>query len=52
MTRTEHRGKGNFKKNHSNTGESKSQIDRNEFDKQRTDYWEKEWDNGRFDNLK
>ena len=30
MTRTQHRGVGNFKKNHSNVGTEKSKINRNE----------------------
>jgi len=34
MTRTDHRGKGNFKKNHPNTGQQKSQINRSQFNKQ------------------
>jgi hypothetical protein len=51
MTRTDHRGKGNYKKNHSNTGQDKSKIDRGEFDKQRRNYWNDQWDQGRFDNI-
>jgi hypothetical protein len=39
MTRTEHRGKGNFKKNHSNTGQQPSKIDRNAADKARREHW-------------
>ena len=34
MTRTDHRGKGNFKKNHPNTGQKPSTLDRNESSKQ------------------
>ena len=52
MTRTDHRGKGNYKKNHPNTGKSPSKIDRSRFKKQRNEHWKREWDNGRFDNLK
>ena len=51
MTRTDHRGGGNYKKNHQNTGESSSQISRSDFAKQRKDHWKKEWDNGRFGKL-
>jgi RHS repeat-associated protein len=50
MTRTNHRGAGNFKKNHANTGQEKSLIDRSEFNQQRKEYWKKEWDSGRFGN--
>lgn len=52
MTMTEHRGKGNFKKNHPNTGQSPSKIDRDKFDKIRKEHWQKEFDSGRFDHLK
>lgn len=48
MSRTQHRGKGNFKKNHPNTGQKPSKIDRTVWKKQRTDYWKGEWDRGRF----
>lgn len=51
MTRTDHRGKGNYKKNHPNTGQKPSTVDRAESSKQHTDYWKKEHDSGRFDNL-
>jgi len=50
-TREEHRGQGNFKKNHPNTGQEPSKIDRKEWKKQQKDYWKKEWDEGRFDDL-
>lgn len=40
MTRTEHRGKGNYKKNHPNKGQSK--IDRKRHAKQRREIWKKE----------
>jgi RHS repeat-associated protein len=49
MTRTDHRGAGNFKENHSNTGQLPSQIDRKAFGDEREDYWNWEWDNGRWD---
>jgi RHS repeat-associated protein len=52
MTRTEHRGKGNFGKNHSNTGQSPSEVDHGSaWDKQRFEYWAREWDSGRFEGL-
>jgi RHS repeat-associated protein len=50
-TRTEHRGKGNFQKNHQNTGQSPSAVDRAEFNKMREEHWKSEWDRGRFDQL-
>jgi hypothetical protein len=40
---------GNYKKNHPNTGQSASTVDRVEFDKMREEHWEQEWDSGRFD---
>jgi hypothetical protein len=39
MSQTEHRGGENFKKNHPNTGQEPSQIDRSQFRKQREQYW-------------
>jgi hypothetical protein len=51
MTRTEHRGKDNFKNNHDNTGQEPSKIDRGKFNQERRDYWNKEWDSGRFKGL-
>jgi len=51
MTRTDHRGGANYKKNHSNTGQNPSKIDRKTFSKQRTKHWKKEWDSGRFGNI-
>jgi len=51
MTRTDHRGPGNFSENHDNTGQSPSLIDRETFAAERRAYWAKEWDNGRFDKL-
>ena len=38
----EHRGKGNFKKNHPNLGQP-NQIDRKEFEKAKKEYWKKEY---------
>ena len=51
MTRTDHRGPGNFARNHANTGQAPSQIDRTAWKLERTKYWESEWDNGRFDDI-
>lgn len=51
MTRTEHRGKGNFSANHSNTGQEPSKIDRTEWKKEQRAYWTEEWDNGRFEDV-
>ena len=51
MTRTDHRGKGNYKKNHPNTGQKPSTVDRTESSKQHRDHWKQEYDSGRFDNL-
>lgn len=50
MTRTDHRLGDNFKKNHPNTGQDPSQIDRKAWRKEQKDYWRNEWDNGRWDN--
>jgi len=51
MTRTDHRLGDNFKKNHSNTGQEASQIDRSAWRKEQKDYWKNEWDSGRFDDM-
>jgi hypothetical protein len=48
MTQTDHRGKGNFNKNHNNTGQKPSEIDRSQWRQQQRDYWKREWDSGRF----
>jgi hypothetical protein len=48
MTRTDHRGTGNFGANHPNTGQSPSLIDRAEFAKERLEHWASEWDSGRW----
>ncbi|ONI86988.1 hypothetical protein ALI144C_10125 [Actinosynnema sp. ALI-1.44] len=48
LTMTEHRGKGNFRRNHPNTGQTPSKIDRKLFEVQKRRYWEAEWDSGRF----
>ncbi|MEQ1823299.1 MAG: HNH/ENDO VII family nuclease [Fimbriimonadaceae bacterium] len=45
MSRTDHRLGGNFKKNHQNTGQSRSKINRPEFDKVREKFWQDWWDN-------
>ena len=49
MTQTDHRGGNNFKENHSNTGQSQSNIDRKEFKEKKKEHWRKKWDSGRFD---
>jgi hypothetical protein len=41
MTREQHRGPGNFSKNHKNTGQQPSKIDRGKFKKEREAYWKK-----------
>jgi RHS repeat-associated protein len=45
MTRTEHRGKGNYKKHHDTA--KKSEIDREKANSDRREYWKDEWDSGR-----
>jgi len=40
LTRTDHRSKGNYKKNHPKKGPS--EIDRNQHAKERKDYWKKQ----------
>jgi hypothetical protein len=47
-TATDHRGGGNFKKKHPNTGQEPSKIDRKAWRKEQKDYWKNEWDSGRF----
>lgn len=47
-TREDHRGGENYKKNHTNTGQEKSKIDRGTFKKQREQHWQSEWDKGRW----
>ena len=49
MTRTDHRGKGNFVRNHENVGQEPSAIDRAAWAKERRQYWEQEWDQGRWE---
>jgi len=44
MTREQHRGKGNFAKNHPNTGQRPSKIDRGAARKARHDFWKGIWD--------
>ena len=51
LTRTDHRGKGNYKKNHPNTGQKPSTVDRTESSQQHRQHWENEWDADRFDDL-
>lgn len=51
LSRTDHRGKGNFKDNHPNTGQEPSKIDRREWRRMVDEYWREEWDRGRFKKL-
>ena len=48
MTQSDHRGGDNFRKNHENTGQAPSQIDRSSARKKRRDHWNREWDSGRW----
>ena len=48
-TREDHRGGENYKKNHTNTGQENSKIDRGTFKKQREQHWQTEWDKGRWE---
>ena len=41
MTRTDHRGGANYKKNHPNTGQKPSQINRSQFNKIREYHWQR-----------
>ncbi len=41
MTLNDHRGRGNFKKNHTNTGQQKSKVDRNKAASDRRAHWNK-----------
>jgi|WetSurMetagenome_2_1015567.scaffolds.fasta_scaffold24023_7 hypothetical protein len=47
-TRTDHRLGENYKKNHPDS-HAPSKVDRAEFNKQKKEYWSKEYDKGRFD---
>ncbi len=51
MTRAEHRGQGNFKANHPNTGQKPSKVDRAEAREQHAAHWEDAWDAGEFEHL-
>lgn len=42
MTQTDHRGGDNYAKNHQNTGQGKSQVNRSDLAKQRHRYWKKQ----------
>jgi RHS repeat-associated protein len=42
MTQTQHRGKGNFTQNHQNTGQKRSQVNRNQAAKTRRQHWKNE----------
>ena len=48
MHPSDHRYGQNYKQNHSNYNEP-SKIDRKEFRKWKREYWENEWDGGRWD---
>ncbi|RKZ74785.1 MAG: hypothetical protein DRR19_29835 [Candidatus Parabeggiatoa sp. nov. 1] len=48
MTQTDHRGGENYSKNHQNTGNSPSKIDRQAWRKEQKKYWKNEWDSGRW----
>jgi hypothetical protein len=52
LTRTDHRGPGNFSENHENTGQEPSKIDRNKTRREHTQHWRDEWDRGRFKKMK
>jgi len=41
LTRTDHRGEGNFTKNHTNTGQQRSKVNRNQAAKDRRAHWKK-----------
>jgi RHS repeat-associated protein len=47
MTQTDHRLGENFKKNHPNTGQAPSKIDRKAADKARRDHWKKKANEGK-----
>lgn|SRR5262249_48423722 len=47
MTRTDHRGAGNYSRNHDNTGQRPSTVDRAESRAEHRDYWGEQWDSGR-----
>lgn len=49
MHPSDHRYGENYKKNHPNYN-SKSRIDRTQFREWKKEYWEQEWDNGRWNN--
>ena len=49
MHPSDHRYGANYKNNHPNYN-SKSKIDRTQFRKWKQEYWENEWDNGRWNN--
>ena len=51
MGQKEHRGQGNDKRNHPNKNKE-TKIDRKKFNKQRRDYWKKEYDSGRFGDIR
>jgi hypothetical protein len=42
MTREAHRGKGNFTKNHTNTGQKPSKVNHSKFATQRQQHWKRQ----------
>lgn len=48
MTRTDHRIGDNYAKNHPNTGQEDSKIDRGKWGNQQKNYWKNDWDRGRW----
>jgi RHS repeat-associated protein/uncharacterized repeat protein (TIGR01451 family) len=48
MTQTDHRIGDNYAKNHPNTGQENSKIDRGKWGNQQKNYWKNEWDRGRW----
>jgi RHS repeat-associated protein len=51
MTLNDHRGGDNYGKNHVNTGQQPSQIDRSAWKRENEKYWKDEWDSGRFNDM-
>lgn len=49
MTQTDHRRGDNFKENHPPGYKKLSTDERKQFNKDKKDYWKKEWDKGRFE---
>ena len=51
MTRTDHRGAGNYNKNHTKPKSEGSSIDRKQFNKDRRGYWKSEDESGRWEDF-